>query len=120
MVYSTDQKKNEKFNEIVRNNLNLGINDEFEIEFQSVNGLYNKIFDEKINCTKFRQNIIGNCYFLDVLSLLSNYGQLLTQIFRIDKMNMQGYYEICLFIDGQWQIVIIDDKIPYITLVVHH
>ena len=31
MVYSTDQKKNEKFNEIVRNNLNLGIDDEFEI-----------------------------------------------------------------------------------------
>ena len=116
MVYSTDQKKNEKFNEIVRNNLNLGIDDEFEIEFESVNGPYNKIFDEKINCTKFRQNIIGNCYFLDVLSLLSNYGQLLTQIFRIDKMNMQGYYEICLFIDGQWQIVIIDDKIPYLKI----
>ena len=32
MVYSTDQEKNEKFEEIVRSNLNLGINDVFEIE----------------------------------------------------------------------------------------
>ena len=86
------------------------------IEYYAIKDLFDNIFDEKINCTKFHQNSIGNCYFLDVVSLLSNYGQLLTQIFRIDKLNIQGYYEICLFIDGQWQIVIIDDYIPFLNI----
>ena len=116
MVYSKDDNKNEIFEKIVRNKFNLKKDEPLEIEFITIKDYYENIFDEKINCTKFQQNILGNCYFLDVVSLLSNYGQLLTQIFRIDKINIQGYYEICLFIDGQWQIVIIDDYIPFFNI----
>ena len=54
-----------------------------------------EIFNKEINCTKFVQGTIGDCYILDVISNLSNYGHLLTQIFRIDKSNKQGYYEVC-------------------------
>ena len=111
ILYSKNDKKNKIFEQIVRNKFNLKNDEQIEIDFLRINENYENIFDEKINCTKFQQNILGNCYFLDVVSLLSNYGQLLTQIFRIDKINIQGYYEICLFIDGQWQIVIIDDKL---------
>ena len=116
MVYSSNEEKNKKFIEIIKKGYNLKDNDQLNIEFFTIKDFFEDIFDEKINCTKFKQNLIGNCYFLDVISLLSNYGQLLTQIFRIDKMNSQGYYEICLFIDGQWQIVIIDDYIPFFNI----
>ena len=116
MVYSSEETKNKKFLEPIKKGYNLNDNDSLNLEFYTIKELFEDIFDETINCTKFQQNFIGNCYFLDVVSLLSNYGQLLTQIFRIDKMNVQGYYEICLFIDGQWQIVIIDDYIPFLNI----
>ena len=116
MIYSSNEEKNKLFKEIIKKKYNLNINDPLNIEYYAIKDLFDNIFDEKINCTKFHQNSIGNCYFLDVVSLLSNYGQLLTQIFRIDKLNFQGYYEICLFIDGQWQIVIIDDYIPFLNI----
>ena len=35
--------------------------------------------------------------------------------FRTTTYNAIGYYEIVLFIDGQWQIVIVDDHFPYNT-----
>ena len=116
MIYSSDEEKNKLFFNNVIQRYNLDPNQKLIIEYRSVKEYFENIFDEKINCTKFIQGSIGNCYFLNVVSLLSNYGQLLTQIFRYDKMNIQGYYEICLFIDGQWQIVIIDDYIPFLVL----
>ena len=116
MFFSDNENKNKEFIESIRKNLNLNQNDSFSIKYISIKKFCKQIFEEEINCTKFKQNILGNCYLLDVISLLSNYGQLLTQIFRIDKINPQGYYEICLFIEGQWQIVIIDDYIPFLCI----
>ena len=107
MIYSSNEAKNKIFIETIKKQYNLDEKQELKIVYYPIKDIFSNIFDEKIDCTKFVQNSIGNCYFLNVISLLSNYGQLLTQIFRIDKMNLQGYYEICLFIDGQWQIVII-------------
>ena len=116
MIYSSNEAKNKIFIETIKKQYNLDEKQDLKIVYYPIKDIFSNIFDEKIDCTKFVQNSIGNCYFLNVISLLSNYGQLLTQIFRIDKMNLQGYYEICLFIDGQWQIVIIDDYIPFIVV----
>ena len=71
------------------------------------------IFEKEIDCTKFKQGDIGNCYFISSVATLSNYSQLIIQLFRQDNINQEGYYEICLFIDGHWQIIIIDDYLPF-------
>ena len=71
------------------------------------------IFEKEIDCTKFKQGDIGNCYFISTVAILSNYSQLIIQLFGQEIINNEGYYEICLFIKGHWQIVIIDDYIPF-------
>ena len=45
-----------------------------------------------------------------MISLISNYGELLKRLFPIEK-NSHGYYEVILFING-WKRVIIDDYFP--------
>ena len=68
-----------------------------------------KIFDNNINCTNVEQGCLGTCYFLETISTLSNYGQLLFQLFPNEKLNKEGIYEICLFYKGRWQKVLVDD-----------
>ena len=49
--------------------------------------------------------MIGDCYCIDAISGLSNYGQTITQIFETLERNDNGYYEVILFIDGEFQII---------------
>ena len=57
--------------------------------FQSISELNDKhkykIFENTIDCTNVKQGILGTCYFLEAISTLSNYGQLLFQLFPIEK-----------------------------------
>ena len=69
-----------------------------------------ELFPPQLHADVFKQNAVGDCYFLSMISLISNYGQLLTRLFPIKK-NKHGYYEVILFING-WKRVIIDDYIP--------
>ena len=57
---------------------------------------------------------MGFCYFLSSLASLIKYQKFLSQIFLTKKINNQCYYEIVLFINGEFQIIIIDDFIPFI------
>ena len=68
------------------------------------------LFPTELHCDNFQQEEIGDCYFVDMISLISNYGELLTRLFPIEK-NDHGYYEVILFING-WKRVILDDYIP--------
>lgn len=68
-----------------------------------------KIFENQIDCTNVRQGMLGTCYFLEAISTLSNYGQLLYQLFPLEKINDNGVYEICLFHEGEWKKVLVDD-----------
>ena len=112
MIFSKDENKNKEFLERFNDSKESFLK---KIKFIRITEKL-EIFNEEFNCTTFRQGKIGDCYLIDVISNLSNYGHILTQIFRIDKSNKQGYYEICLFLEGEWQIVIIDDLIPFYTL----
>ena len=71
------------------------------------------LFDEYTDCCSFNQGELADCYIINVMSVLSNFSELITQLIYPDYLNDEGYYEICLFFDGNWQKVIIDDKIPY-------
>ena len=59
----------------------------------------------------FEQGQIGDYYFIDMVALISNYGELLTRLFPKKEKNPYGYYEVILFING-WKRVILDDYIP--------
>ena len=68
--------------------------------------LYNfSLFHDEINSCLFNQGMIGDCYCIDAISGLSNYGQTITQIFETLERNDNGYYEVILFIDGEFQII---------------
>jgi hypothetical protein len=72
-----------------------------------------KLFDEKIEFDDIKQGNLGNCYFLSAIAALSEFPHLLYQIFRTKNENPLGYYEIVLFLDGEWQIVFVDDFLPF-------
>ena len=59
------------------------------------------------------QGNIGDCYFLSALLSLTQYPYLLSEKFRTKKFNEEGYYEMIFFIDGEWQIVFVDDYLPF-------
>jgi len=70
------------------------------------------IFEGSINSEDVMQGYLSNCYFLCCLTSLTNCPQAIIQNFRHLKVQDNGYYEICLKIDGVWQIVIVDDYFP--------
>lgn len=75
------------------------------------NGEY-ALFEGKIEFDDARQGSIGNCYFIASISALTECPQIIAEIFRFHEVQKNGYYEICLRLDGEWIVVIIDDYIP--------
>ena len=72
-----------------------------------------EMFEGEIEFKDIAQGSIGDCYFLSALAALAKYPYLIEEKFRIDKFNLEGYYEVILFIDGEWQVVFVDDYFPY-------
>ena len=72
-----------------------------------------KIFEDKIEFDDVKQGFLGNCYFLSAVSSLTEFPYLIYQIFRSKKENPLGYYEMVFFIDGEWQIVFVDDYFAF-------
>ena len=84
------------------------------IEWKRFSHIFPKflLFDEKIEFSDIKQGILGNCYFLSVIAALTEVPEMIYQLFRTKSASSYGYYELVLFIDGEWQIVILDDYIP--------
>jgi hypothetical protein len=91
--------------------------DVYNIEWKRAPEIFGQnllLFDEKIECSDIRQGNLGNCYFLSALAALTEFPKLIYQIFRTKEINPEGFYEIALFIDGEWQIVFVDDFFPVV------
>ena len=58
------------------------------------------------------QGGVGDCYFISSLSAIAEFPILIFQLFRTQEVNENGFYEKVLFIDGEWQIVFMDDYLP--------
>ena len=56
--------------------------------------------------------MLGDCYFLSVLSVLSEYPKRITQLFVSDRQNKYGVYGVKICKNGEWKEVILDDYIP--------
>jgi hypothetical protein len=67
------------------------------------------VFKDKIEPADLKQKSLGDCYFVSALAALAEFPNLLHQIFRTKKVSQNGYYEIVLFLDGEWQVVTLDD-----------
>ena len=59
-----------------------------------------------------KQGGLGDCYFLASIANLANYPSLIFRMFKTKEINDEGYFEIILHIDGEEQIVIVDDFLP--------
>ena len=70
------------------------------------------IFVNDISIDDVRQGYLGNCYFMSSLAAMTNIPQLICQLFRSFQINRNGCYEIGLNIEGEWQIVLLDDYFP--------
>jgi hypothetical protein len=81
--------------------------------FKGVNNCF--IFEDEIDPNDIMQGKLGDCYFLAAISAIAKFPSLIKQLFRTEEINEQGFYEIVMFIDGEWQIVFIDDYFPVIN-----
>lgn len=70
------------------------------------------VFEGNIEFDDVRQGSIGNCYFMASISALTEVPQIIAEIFRMHEVSENGYYEVCMKIDGVWNVVILDDYIP--------
>lgn len=73
-----------------------------------------EIFQGTIEINDIIQGNFSNCYFLSTCAALTEFPDLIYQKFLTKTINPEGYYEILFFIDGEWQIVYIDDYLPFI------
>ena len=93
------------------------LNDGREYEWKKpseIFGEHNRVllFEDKIEPNDIKQGGVGDCYFVSALAAISEFPNLIYQIFRTKEINPKGFYEIILFIDGEWQIVFVDDYFP--------
>lgn len=76
-------------------------------------GSFAKLFEDGIYFDDVKQGYLGNCWFMSVLSALTERPTFLTTLFDdpIDA-NKNGQYRIRLCKNGEWLNVFIDDLIP--------
>ena len=72
-----------------------------------------ELFEGKIEFNDVQQGSLGDCYFLSSITALTEYPYLIKEKFRTQKFNEEGYYEVIFFIDGEWQVLFLDDYFPY-------
>ena len=70
------------------------------------------LFEKQIKISEISQGSLGDCYFLASIASLTQYPKLIYQIFKTKNINNEGYFELIIFIDGKFQIVIVDDYLP--------
>ena len=89
---------------------------ESDVEWMRPNQIFDgasfALFETNISIDDIRQGTLGNCYFLSAISSLAETPQLILQLFKSLKVSPAGIYEVILRIDGEWQIVLVDDFIP--------
>jgi hypothetical protein len=87
-----------------------------EIEWKRINEIipYPIIYEDIIDTSNIRYGRISYIYFLSVLTALSKFPSIFNKIILNQEYNSEGIYKIILFIDGEFQIVYIDDYFPCI------
>ena len=88
-----------------------------EIEWKRINEIipFPVIYENIIDTSNLRYGRLSYIYFLSALTALSKkFPSIFTKIIIDKEYNPDGVYQIILFIDGEFQIVYIDDYFPCI------
>ena len=59
------------------------------------------------------QGILGDCYFLSVLGSLCVYPDFFNKLFHIKEKTKEHVYGVYIYINGKWELVLVDDYFPY-------
>ena len=117
-----DKINGEKLKKELEDDLELEKN-KMEIEWERISDreYFRNIYSDKISHEHIEQGNLSNCYLISLISSISHYPKLIIGerdkdtphlLYNIEYGDI-GYYEIMFFIDGSFQIVIIDDYIPF-------
>ncbi len=73
------------------------------------------IFNRKLDNTLYsmQENFINPAFNTVLNTIIKKFPFLIYRIFRTNTANYSGYYEVCLFINNKWQIIYVDDFLPY-------
>jgi len=71
-----------------------------------------KIFEKGTSANDINQGNIGDCYFLSAIASLCKFPKLIDRLFHIKTKTKQHEYGIYIFINGLWELVLIDDYFP--------
>lgn len=87
-----------------------------EIEWKRAHEIFPQpyLFENEICVDDIKQGKIGNCYFMSTIAALCEFPGLISKIFLTKEYNPNGIYKVVLFIDGEFQIVYLDDYFPCI------
>ena len=74
---------------------------------------------DKISANDIQQGSIGDCYFLSVIGALCNIytkkgEKLIEDLFLHTSKTKEHVYGVYIFINGVWELVLVDDYFPYI------
>jgi len=87
-----------------------------EIEWKRASEIFPEpqIFEGIISIDDLKQGKIGNCYFLSALAAMCEFPRLISDIILTKQTSDDGIYQVLMFIDGEHQIVFLDDYFPCI------
>ena len=74
---------------------------------------------DKISANDIQQGSIGDCYFLSVIGALCNIytkkgEKLIEDLFLHTQKTKEHVYGVYIFINGVWELVLVDDYFPYV------
>jgi calpain-15 len=70
------------------------------------------VSDFGFSAEHLRQGGVGDCWFLSALAVVAERHDLIAKLFKDTSSNGAGCYNVRLFLDGAWQPVLIDDRLP--------
>ena len=73
-----------------------------------------QLYEGTISVDDIKQGKIGNCYFLSAIAAMCEFPRLISQTILSTEVSTDGIYKVLMFIDGEFQIVYVDDYFPCI------
>ena len=73
-----------------------------------------QVFEDKIEADDIMQGSLGDCYFLSAIGSLCKFTNLIEKLFYFKEKSKENCYGVYLFINGIWELILIDDYMPYL------
>lgn len=74
---------------------------------------FHVVSDFGFRAEDLRQGGVGDCWFMSALAVIAERPDLILRLFGGEtSRNPGGCYQMQLFLDGEWQAVMIDDRLP--------